>query len=302
VNVHRFQAMGCEIVVAGAAPAAVAAVFEEWEAAFSLFRAESELSRVNGSRGSVVAVSPLFARALAVALEVAAETDGLVDPTLGAELRDAGYDRTFALVRDRDGWHVTRRGPARRIRPRVELFADPPGVRIPPGVELDLGATAKALAADRAATRIARVLGTGALVSLGGDVAVAGEPPTGGWGILVSDRHDDELDGPGPRLAITGGGVATSSTVGRRWQTDAGDAHHLLDPRTGAPAVSPWRTISVAAPTCVAANVAATAGIVLGDAAPCWLEGRGLPARLVSRRGFVRTLGGWPADEEAIAC
>jgi thiamine biosynthesis lipoprotein ApbE len=82
VNVHRFEAMGCEIAAAGVDAAAVAAVFEEWEDAFSLFRPRSELSRVNRSDASVVAVSPLFARTLAVALDVAADTDGLVEPTL----------------------------------------------------------------------------------------------------------------------------------------------------------------------------------------------------------------------------
>jgi thiamine biosynthesis lipoprotein len=307
--INSFRALGTTAVVAvtrarllDRAQALLQAELACVDLACSRFREDSELSRVNRAGGGRVNIGSTLHDALAVALRAAEDTDGLVDPTLGVELRNAGYDRTFALVRERDGWHVARPAQARRARPPVELFADPAGVRIPSGIELDLGATAKAFAADRAATRIARVLRTGALVSLGGDVAVAGEPPAGGWCILIADRHDDDLEGPGPRVAITAGGVATSSTVGRRWQTDAGEAHHVLDPRTGAPTVSPWRTISVAAPTCVAANVAATAGLVLGGAAPAWLEGRALPARLVSHGGSVHALGGWPDDDEAIAC
>jgi len=138
VNVHRFQAMGCEIVVAGVEPAAVAVVFEEWEAAFSLFRAESELSRANGSRGTVVAVSPLFARTLAVALEVAAETDGLVDPTLCGRWREVRLAGRF-LSR-------------------------------PAGLALDLNGVVKSLAVDAAA----ELISDEGFVSAGGDIAVRG--------------------------------------------------------------------------------------------------------------------------------
>ncbi len=138
MTVHRFQAMGCEVVVAGADPAAVAAVFEDWEDAFSLFRPESELSRVNRSRGSIVAVSRLFARALTVALDVAAETDGLVDPTLSGRWREV-----------RLAGHLLSR---------------------PAGVALDLNGVVKSLAVDAAAELIA---GEG-FVSAGGDIAVRG--------------------------------------------------------------------------------------------------------------------------------
>jgi len=138
VNVHRFQAMGCEIVVAGAEPAAVAAVFEEWEDAFSLFRAASELSRVNSSGAPVVAVSPLFARALAVALDVAADTGGLVDPTLCGRWREI------------------------RLAGRV--------LSRPPGLALDLNGVVKSLAVDAAA----ELISDEGFVSAGGDIAVRG--------------------------------------------------------------------------------------------------------------------------------
>src|SRR5439155_2155330 len=167
---------------------------------------------------------------------------------------------------------------------------------VPAGVELDLGATAKALACDRAATAAAAVAG-GVLVAVGGDVAVAGATPAGGWPVRIADDHAAPLDVPGPTVALGGGGLATSSTTVRRWRSGAVELHHLVDPRTGRPAESPWRTVSVAARTCVDANVASTASFLLEDA-PGWLESRRLPARLVSIGGESTVVAGWPADTE----
>jgi thiamine biosynthesis lipoprotein len=262
--------------------------------ACSRFRDDSELAHVNAEAGRVTPVSPLLAEALAVALDAAVATNGLVDPTVGRTLRLGGYDRTFELVRVRDsfkpefttvpGWSL------------VALDAERGTVRLPLGAELDLGATAKALAADRAAAVAALAAGCGVLVSLGGDCAVAGEAPRGGWPIRIADDHRGDIDGPGPVVAISSGGLATSSTTVRRWHGEGGELHHLFDPRTGRPAVGPWRTVSVAAGSCVDANVAATAAIVLGGEAPAWLEERGLPARLVGRAGSIVCVGGWPEE------
>ena len=117
--------------------------------------------------------------------------------------------------------------------------------------------------------------------------------------MLIADDHNAPLDGAGPVVEITAGGLATSGTAVRRWATDHGEAHHLLDPQTGRPAITPWRTVTVAAATCLAANVASTAAVVLGEDGARWLEERLLPARAVRRDGSVVTLGGWPAEREA---
>jgi thiamine biosynthesis lipoprotein len=268
----------------------LAAQLEELDRACSRFRPDSELSRANACAGDWVQVTPLLAEAVDAALTAARATDGLVDPTLGAQLRAAGYDRTFTLVEAREGWSFA---PAPRRSTgwmTVELEGD--RLRVPHGCELDLGATAKALAADRAA----RTIGAGALVSLGGDIAIAGNRE---WSIRVAERHDAPLDGDGPCVALRGGGIATSSTTARRWRTDRGEAHHLIDPRTGMPAQSCWRTVTVAAASCVEANVAATAAIVLGDAAVGWLRDRSLASRLVGTDGGVVHVCGWPAEAEA---
>jgi FAD:protein FMN transferase len=136
------------------------------------------------------------------------------------------------------------------------------------------------------------------LVSLGGDIAVAGPAPAGGWPILVTDDHRaDPSKADGQVVGIAAGGLATSSTAVRRWRTTDGVVHHVVDPRTGRPAREVWRTVSVAARSCVDANTASTAAIVLGEDARSWLIERGLPARLVRPDGRVDTTGTWPIEE-----
>jgi thiamine biosynthesis lipoprotein len=111
----------------------------------------------------------------------------------------------------------------------------------------------------------------------------------------VTDDHAAAGGDPGETVAIAAGGLATSSTAVRRWP----GGHHIVDPSTGAPATAPWRTVSVAAATCVDANIASTAAVVLGAAAPGWLAERGLPARLCAQDGAVLRVAGWPAERAA---
>lgn len=136
--------------------------------------------------------------------------------------------------------------------------------------------------------------GGGVLVSLGGDVAVAGLPPDEGWHVQIAENSRAPITRDGETIAIRSGGVATSSTTVRRWRRGGIELHHIIDPATGLPAIGPWRTVSVVAGNCVDANIAATAAIVRGVAATAWLELAGLPARLVDRSGDVRRVGGWP--------
>lgn len=176
----------------------------------------------------------------------------------------------------------------------VEWNPDTRTLRTPPGCRLDFGAVAKALCADRAAAA-ARALGCGVLTGLGGDIATAGPVPAAGRQIKIADDHRDD-EAPGPTISVRSGALATSSTTTRRWQTTAGLAHHILDPRTRAPTDPPWRTVSVTAATCVDANTASTAALVRGEAAVPRLHAQHLPARLVRTDGSVFTLGGWPPD------
>jgi len=287
---------GCQLAAARAMlEADLAAV----DLACSRFRQDSEIVALDRTMGAgPVQVSPLLAEAIAVALRAARLTDGDVDPTVGAAMNAVGYDRDFSLV--------AREGPAVKLTVRtipgwrqVEFDEQARLLRLPPGVRLDLGATAKAWAADRAATRIATATGSGVLVSLGGDVAVSGRAPDGGWRIRVQDvsgRPEDPPTGPSAVVAIRTGGLATSSTAARRWRRGGDVLHHILDPRSGLPTAPVWRTVSVAAATCTDANVASTASVIRGEAAPAWLASLRLAARLVAETGAVRTLGGWPQE------
>jgi thiamine biosynthesis lipoprotein len=275
---------------------------DELDRTCSRFRPDSELSRLQaGAAGSTGArpggagrpVSQVLFDAVAAALWAAATSGGLVDPTIGCALSGLGYDRDFALL-DTDGPITLRAVPgwqAVRLDARLRTLA------VPAGVQLDLGATAKAFCADRVASEIAAHLGTGVLVSLGGDIAVSGSPPVGGWPIAISaDHRDDPLSGEGPVVSISSGGLATSSTSVRRWIRGGRPMHHVVDPRTSWPAVERWRCVSVAAASCLEANTASCAAIVLGDSAPDWLARFGVPARLQGEDGSVVTVGEWPAD------
>ena len=175
-------------------------------------------------------------------------------------------------------------------------------LRLPPGVLLDIGATAKGLGADRAALAALDAIGDrgGVLVSLGGDITVAGEAPIGGWPIGVGDSADAS-SGPGSQIVrLAAGAVATSSTTTRQWQRAGQTVHHIIDPRTGLPANGPWRTATVVAATCAEANAASTAAIVGGTDAVSWLRSTGLPARLVTADGAVHRFGAWPEADGGV--
>jgi thiamine biosynthesis lipoprotein len=287
-----------EPVALAGARATVEARLNEIDRAASRFRDDSELSRLNAAAGKWVDISPLLARALRVALDAAAWTGGLVDPTVGAALIELGYDRTFVdIAPDGEGRIHVGAAPGWQ---RVELDEAAGRARVPAGVRIDLGATAKGLAADLCANDVGGEFGCGVLVSLGGDIAVAGTAPDDGWPVTVTDLSDLGLPtgGPGQLVALDEGGMATSSTRARRWRRGGSQVHHLIDPRTGLPSSGPWRTVTVTAPTCALANTASTAAMILGADAPGWLSARGFPARLVLTDGAVVHLGEWPIEGE----
>ncbi|SEF25131.1 thiamine biosynthesis lipoprotein [Amycolatopsis pretoriensis] len=288
----------------GAAVDLLSAELAAIDLACSRFREDSEISRLHETAGRQVRVGALLAEALGAALRAARLTDGLVDPTVGAAIRALGYDRDFAQLAGAPvlnesfatsaepipapGWHRVLFDPAQRL------------VVLPRGVHLDLGATAKALAADRAARRIHSELGCGVLVNLGGDLRAAGPEPAGGWQIALGDDHAEAVVRPDTTVALHRDfALASSGTTRRRWRYGGRTVHHIVDPRTGDAAESRWRTVTVAAKSTVDANTASTAAVVLGAEAPGWLEERRLPARLVGVGGDVVTTPGWPRERKA---
>lgn len=270
-------------------------ILEQVDLACSRFRSDSDLSRANASPGRWTSVSPLFLAALGVAVAAAEETDGLVDPCLGRTLIEYGYDRDFGRLQERES-SVRYAEPSNRAWSRIDF--DDGAVRVPSGVSLDLGATAKAWASDLVALSLFEEFGEAVVVSLGGDIAIAG--PEAHWPIQISEHPAglDETVAPA-EIWLSSGGLATSSTQVRRWRTGGAEFHHIVDPRTGRPVDAVWRTVTATGPTCVAANVAATAALVLAGDAVEWLGTRKVSARLIAQDGSVHLAGDWPASNTA---
>jgi thiamine biosynthesis lipoprotein len=267
----------------------VRAYLDRVDAVASRFRADSEVSRLATAVGSQVTLSPLLRELVAAALHAAQASDGDVDPTLGSVMTRLGYGSDL-----RTGPGTRRAAPLVALERRAswrDLRLEGTTLELPQGTTLDLGATAKAYAADRCAVQAADELGCGVLVSLGGDIRVAGPEPGSGWLLLVQDGPGE----PSSTVRLTGArAMATSSTMRRRWRHDGQVLHHVLDPLTGRPADPVWRSATVAAPTCLEANTWSTAALVRGRRAPALLRRVGLDARLVAADGTVVSFGGWP--------
>ena len=280
---HAFRAMGCDVVVSGASASACAAVerlFVARDRMFSRFRPGSELNRVNAAAGMPIRVSQAFADMLILALEASRQTDGLVEPTLGAELEAAGYDRDFSSLHT-DALVQRTAERRRRVAVRVEGRL----VVVPRGTRLDLNGVVKARTVDDA---LALFDGDG-FVSAGGDLAVRGT--------LVAALPR------GGSVRLVRGALATSGTDRRRWWREGVLHHHLIDPRTGRPSTSPWEQVTVCGLTCVAADIAAKAAFLLGREGPEWLDARGLPGRFVTSQGDVLLSRAWSGSlDKAVAC
>lgn len=289
------------------AEAAVRAVVAEVDLACSRFRVDSELMMLQPAMAGGVRVSGMLRDLMERALFAARLTDGDVDPGLGADLDALGYGRGIISVPlPPDGSAAVTTNIAGEAAPpavprvpgwsRIALAGQT--LTVPADLRLDLGATAKAAAADLAAASVYARLGCGVLVSLGGDLATAGPGPEvsakpGPWQVIVQDLPAD----PSQRIALEPGfALATSSTQKRRWKHAGADVHHILDPRFGRPAEAIWRSVTVAAPTCLEANAFSTAAVVRGLATLEWFRSEGIPARFVDRRGRTAATGGWPAE------
>jgi thiamine biosynthesis lipoprotein len=265
VNVYRISAMGCLVEVGGATSSdalAIERIFQARERQFSRFRDDSELSRVNRTPSEVVTVSKTFAQMVERALGAASATGGLVDPTLAHALKAAGYDRDFEALRPRaDAARAGAPGRWRAVRVVGRLLVRPVGL------ELDLNGVVKGHTVDEA---VGLLSGDG-FVAAGGDYAGRGE-------------FDVALPS-GDSVRVTHGGLATSGTTRRRWLRAGTWQHHLIDPRSGRPAQSPWSEVTVSAGTCLQADIAAKAAFLLGRDGLDWLEERGLAGRFLSEEG-----------------
>jgi thiamine biosynthesis lipoprotein len=305
LTARSFRAIGTTATVviqdpghAEVAERLLAAELSAIDLACSRFRGDSELQGLHADAGRTVTVSPLLFEALSVACETAEQTGGAVDPTIGNAIAALGYDADLADVQSRPPCPPRALGRVAGYQ-HVQLDRSRLTVRIPRGVRLDLGASAKALAADRAAARIADRIGAGTLVSLGGDVAVAGRPPPGGWAIGIAGESSTPPAEADQVVAIRGGGLASSGTAARTWRSGDRTLNHIIDPRSGDCVAPYWQLVSATGASCVEANLVTTAAIVWGrralDRLPCF----GQPVRLVRVDGAVFFVNGWPQERAA---
>lgn len=292
---HRFAAMGSEahVLLPASRRDAVPAVrelFAEWEAKLSRFMPESELSQLNRRAGERVGVDRVVFDVVAASVAAARETAGIFDPTLLRQLVRVGYAQPFAqrpptLAPPRGA--PTQGGHWREI----ELDAAARTVRLPEACSLDLGGIAKGMTVDAALELLKRYGVTSALVGAGGDLAVLGLPPAAdAWPVLVGDEERGEV------VDLARGALATSGVARRSWLQAGVSRHHLIDPRTGEPAETDLYEVTVAAPTCRGAEVAATTCFVLGSRRGTrFLSSRGLGGVLTTRDGRRLAAGSWPA-------
>jgi thiamine biosynthesis lipoprotein len=205
-------------------------------------------------------------------------------------LRAIGYDRDFSQV---GGRAQIRFAPAAGFT-CVDLDENALTIQLPPGVELDFGAIAKAYAVDLSVAAANAFAPSGLLFSIGGDLALDGPTPEGGWPVRVCEDHRADATAPGQTVALDAGALATSSTTTRSWHQRGHNLHHILDPTSGRPVLPHWRTVSTTAANCVEANVASTTAIIRRRGAEDWLAASNRPARLVDLNSHPLTVGGWP--------
>lgn len=260
--------------------------------ACSRFRADSDLSRANAAAGRPVEVGPELIEATAVAVAMARLCDGWYDPTVGGAVIAAGYDRPLTDIEAVGPGPVLPAEPAGMWR-QIVVDRSRSTLIVPRGVHLDLGGSAKGWAVDRGLELIAAKVGpgVGVCVSAGGDLSATGPAPAGGWPVRVSQSLRGDPDPADASIDLFGGAVATSGAVRRTWRIGGRRFHHLVNPRTGRPGTQRWRLVTVHAPTCAMADTTATAAWLMGDAAPGWLERRGVSARLVDNAGAGRWVG-----------
>jgi thiamine biosynthesis lipoprotein len=265
-----FRSMGCDVVVSDGLPvAALRDLFDARDRRFSRFLPSSELNRVNAAPLGMTLVSEELASMTLLSLDAARATGGLVTPCIGGALLAAGYDRDFSLLpRDVGAVWPAAIPSWRTVSVRGNLLMRTETV------QLDLNGVVKGRTVDDALTLVG-----GGWVCAGGDLA-------------TTERVVVALPAGGA-VALDHGGLATSSVRTRRWLADGVEQSHIIDPTTGTATDSPWRDVTVAAETCLAADVAAKAALLLGLAGPRWLDDRGLAGRFVDRAGAVLVNGAW---------
>jgi len=264
----------------------------EIDRACNRFKEDSEIQHLNNANGKEREVSATFELALDAAIKSSQITGGLCDPTVLSALLDLGYDRDFDELVNQTRTNHNQPAPTPGIS---AIKFDRSGHTVSlNNCEIDFGASAKALTADLVANDVMKF--GGVAVEIGGDVALRGIDPRSPWTIGISESLS--VDATVPTVAMSSGGIATSSLRARSWKVNSETANHIIDPRTGSYARGPYSTATVSAPDCVTANAFATAALLWGEDAGYHIAQSGWSARLVRNNGTVEFIGGWPEDSE----
>lgn len=299
-NAGRFRALGADVELLvvdqarlGEIAGHVRIVFDEIDRTFSRFRLDSELARLGWLPGMRQPASPLFLELLDLAVRAARDTAGWFDPTIRDALEAAGYDRSIERI-ESEGPGPVHLSHAPGWWDAIDYDRAGGWVRIPPRVRLDFGGIGKGFAVDLALRSLPPNHG-GVLLNAGGDLGVRGPAPEGGWQIDIAADADSPVE---TTVTLHAGALATSGLGRRSWVRDGEQLHHLIDPRTGLPGRSPWRSVTVATRDCAAAEVAAKVAWLMGDAGPAWLDGLGVAGRLAGTNGRIVTVGQWPERKD----
>jgi thiamine biosynthesis lipoprotein len=302
---HHFQAMGTDVglwlwqadeQIARHALAETEHFFRQTEARLSRFQPESELSQLNRTAGQPFIASDVLFQLVEAALYWRDYSGGIFDPTVLKALMAYGYDRSFETITPSSGRGVRNGNHASPTPAQVKLDRAQHSITLPQGVGLDLGGIAKGWTVQQAGQTLGR-LGP-ALVDAGGDIVCVGTPPTGStWQIGVSNPHHPDTDLA--LLTLKNEAVATSSLARRRWQYQGAPAHHLIDPRTGAPAATDLVSVTVIGSRLPEAEIHAKVALILGQTKGlAYLSAQSnLSALLVTIAGHPITYG--PLEEKA---
>ena len=261
----------------------------ELEHRWSRFLSDSDISRLNRAEGAAVEVHADTVTAVRAACAAWLVTEGCFDPTVHDSLLRLGYDDTIDVVRQRGGGSPTVSLPAPGCD-GIEFDETRAVVRLPAHVRLDLGGIGKGLAADLAVAGLLEGGADGALVSVGGDLRVAGTPPNGdAWVIEIEDPRTER---PLASVSLLSGGVATSTTLRRRWRSGQRSHHHLLTPTTGASTTNDVVGVSVVADTAAWADALSKVPFVDPARRDCFQYASCL---VIHADGTSSTVGEFPA-------
>jgi thiamine biosynthesis lipoprotein len=243
-------------------------LLEHLEACWSRFRPASDISRLNLADGRPLRVDPVTITLIDTMIDAWRTTEHRFDPTILPALMEAGYrasidDPGRVTILPSGAMHIGGFDHGEATLEHVEIDRGAGTVRLPPGLVIDAGGIGKGLAADLSVAHALRSGADGAMTSIGGDIAMGGRPPEGGW--IVHVEHPDDDHGMLGTISVTGGGVATSSTRSRRWSQQGVEHHHVIDPWTSAPSMTDLSSVTVIARSGWLAEAHATAALLSGS-------------------------------------